>query len=161
MAAAFGLLDTALTINGTAAIRDGASTLKFTRPIDPLTPNGQYTAGYKPGTGNVGLEITATLNRGRPDLIALADAATIIPVIYTLQMGSFGVTVTAQCQISARETPLAAGLGADQPDLHGRERHPRRRAVHRHPDRHHSRSGLISLPPAPSAALPAEHSGRG
>ncbi|AZI45333.1 hypothetical protein EHF33_20705 (plasmid) [Deinococcus psychrotolerans] len=106
----FGRLNSYIKFGGVDLKLDGASTLKVMRPIDPLSPLGEFTAGYKPGTGNIGAEITAIVNGGRPDLIALMKNTALTPVIFGLvNWAGQGVEFTMQAGVTAVDAPLQTG----------------------------------------------------
>ncbi|MDL2342562.1 hypothetical protein QOL99_00165 [Deinococcus sp. MIMF12] len=100
-----------LDVNGVEEAVEGGVTLTFNRPIDPGARSGNSTKSFRPGTGKVNIEVATSFTGGRPELLQLRDASTLVPLRFDLIQGNpaaGGVRITVNM-------PTAQYVEADAP----------------------------------------------
>lgn len=110
-------LDHSVKIGGTTYVPDGASTARLYNPVDPLPATGEYVSGFAPADGPIGAEFGMGWGRPIPAILEAARTKAFVPYVWRLAIVGGGtelapaklIEITASCQVSAREVPIAPG----------------------------------------------------
>lgn len=120
-----GRLEHTVSVNGTLYVPDGTSTARLYNPVDPLPANGEFIGGFAPSESPVGVEFMLGFPKPVQAILALAVSKAFVPVVWKLQVSATKlISITAQCQVTAREVPVGAGRVRTTTTLRARQTTP-------------------------------------
>ena len=120
-----GRLEHTVSIGGTLYAPDGTSTARLYNPVEPLPASGLYIGGFAPSEQPVGVEFMLGFPKPIQAIMALSASKAFVPVIWKLQVSATKlITITAQCQLTAREVPVSPGRVRTTATLRARQSTP-------------------------------------
>lgn len=120
-----GRLEHSVTVGGVAYVPDSTSVARLYNPVDPLPANGEYVSGFAPSENPIGAEFQFGTGKPEEALLTLGKNKGFVEVVWKLQVNATKLfQITAQCQVSAREVPVAPGRVRTNITLRARQQTP-------------------------------------